>query len=282
MEIGGKYQPVEFQKRFDWYQVNSFLQRMGTAAQELHLGMSDVVHIGGTANFYRAYQVFGNSAVMHFRGTHDMDLVSFNQGIVQRLLDRIINTDMDNSVVQEYQVRRSTSLPDKKVVDVSLGNRGNPGLPLAFSLDLYESESGVVRFNNRILTPDKIILDPPEQLQLPGHRGLVTVPSVRDGFIIKMDVVDFSESGLRPKDALDIFVTMAMCEKLGINFADPVNAVIETSNKISAKNKLSQLQSLVEGTGSILTSKTAYPYKPSRSYLTEAGNIIKVASRMAR
>lgn len=237
--------PVKSQERYEWYRINAFLLELGRAASELGLKAEDAVQIGGTANFYRAYQAFGSMAVPNFRGTHDMDVISFNQGSVQRILNRLNNDK--NSYVVDYTVGRSSSLPDKKSIYVKFGERRDPALSTGFEMDVYESRTGVIKFNHRLMTKDRIILDPPESLELntlnPGKsRGLVGVPSLRDAFIIKMDIVDYSRSGLRSKDRIDVLTTLAVCNALGHDFEGLIEAVKATSNVNSTNAKLDALE----------------------------------------
>lgn len=233
------------QERSEWYQVNSFLLELGQTESELDLNPEDIVHVGGTANFYRCYQAFGPKTVFHFRGTHDMDVVCFNQGSVQRTLDEL--KEKGQSVVADYSVRKSSSLPDKKSIYVKLNNKSNPGLSTGFEIDVYESGSGVIRFNDHLMTRGKIVLDPPEVLELKTNnprktRGLVSVPSLRDAFIIKMDIVDYSRSGLRQKDELDILTTLSICKALGRDFEELLDAVGLTSSPHSFSMKLKALE----------------------------------------
>lgn len=237
--------PLKGQERSEWYQINSFLLELGQTAEELGLSEKDAVQIGGTAIFYRAYQAFGPLAVANFRGTHDMDVISFNQGAMKRILDRL-KSDGSSSVF-DYSVGKSSSLPDKKSMYVNFGLNKNPGSSTGFELDVYESSTGDIRFNQRLMNSKRIILDPPESLSLQTlnpkrSRGLVGVPSLRDAFVIKMDVVDYSKSGLRPKDKHDILTTLAICGKSGYDFETLIDAMCTTSVADSLRPKVSALE----------------------------------------
>ncbi len=241
-EIGYKYH-YESQERMEWYHINAFLQAMGKAATDLELKPEDMVHIGGTANFFRLYQAYGPVAVARFRGTHDMDTIGFTQGKVQQVLERV--KAMPNSPISGFTIGRAVGLPDKKSAYINFAETNDPKLSTGFEMDIYESSTGVIRFNNRMMNKNKIVLDPPESIELPEHRGLVGVPSLRDNFVIKMDIIDYSRSGLRPKDKLDVLVTMGLCDKVGTEFIELIDALRQTSTPESFKEKLTALEGLL-------------------------------------
>lgn len=271
------------QERFEWYQVNKLLLDIGRTGADLHLDPTDIVHIGGTANFYRAYQAFGSMAVANFRGTHDMDLVCFNRGSVQRLMD-VLKTDPE-SQIDSYSIGNSASLVDKRSLYLKLNRESSPGTSTGFEIDVYDSTRNIIRFNQRIFTRDRLILDPPETLDLqtlsPGKdRGLVTVPSLRDAFIIKMDVMDFSRSGLRIKDKIDAFSTLAVCEKLGCDFQSLLDAVVSTSlSKDSAKIKMEALRDLfADPTRDLHRGIFSSPLMPNQEQIDQA--LVKVGKTL--
>lgn len=266
--------PFELQERLEWYHLNALLQSIGQAATEMDLHPEDMVHIGGTANFYRCYQAFGPRAVMLFRGTHDMDIISFNQGKVQQVLDRV--RAMPDSPIVGYTIGKAVGLPDKKSAYVQLATTNNPGISTGFEMDIYESRTGRIKFNNRLVTKDKIILDPPEELSLPKHRGMVAVPSIRDNFLIKMDIVDFSRSGLRPKDQFDILVTLKLCSALKCNFTDLLDALAQTSDQYSLKEKLLTLEKLLSNPKEALGVLPGdYPFLPSVEEINSSLHLVR-------
>lgn len=233
--------------RSEWYQVNSFLLEMAQMAETLKLEPTSLIHLGGTANFYRMYQIAGSQTVTHFRGTHDMDLLSFYPGGIQRTLDALVaEHQMDPKGglhrIKGYSKRKS-HLPDKWSYYLTLGYNDNPGASSGFKIDVYEPSGGSITFNQRELKSDKIVLDPPEELVLKSlsgkTRGLVCVPSLRDYFIFKTDIVDFSKKGFRPKDKFDILTTVYVCQKLGIDFGYLVEGILE-ANKPSGGSAKSQ------------------------------------------
>lgn len=256
-----------FQDRFEWFGVSNFLHSLAMVADSLDLRPEDLIHIGGVSLFYRCYEVFGSSATMSFRGTRDMDVISFRQGSVRQVLDTIVHTP-------RYQVgyyegfRDSFSLPDKKSVTLELHDsvKGKR----KFEVDLYESSSGNIRFNNRVLSEAKVILDPPEKLAIPYYKGLIAVPSLRDAFVIKMDIVDYSKAGLRPKDQLDVLTILRIFQEAGKSIDGLLTAIIQTSEIPSALNKLSTLEQLFLEPRRDLQVSEYYPFIPSLDMLTQA------------
>jgi len=83
-----------------------------------------------------------------------------------------------------------------------------------------------------------------ETLNKHKTRGLVAVPSLRDAFVIKMDIMDFSVSGLRLKDCIDILTMLSVCKALNCDFDALLDAVVKTSPKEPALKKLNALESL--------------------------------------
>lgn len=214
------------QNRFEWYQMRSLLREVGTTVRELGIPPETIVHIGGSAQFHRCCQVFSNLAIPHFRGTHDIDVLCFSRGAMQRVLDFMCTRK--NSLIEGYSFNNSTSLPDKKSLLVDLKKGMDPSLPTKVELDVFEPSNGNgIRYNGRVLHKDRIILDPPEILDLPNGQSAVAVPSLRDYFVFKMDVCDFSQSGLRPKDTHDIFVMLRMVHDLGVDFKTLCYALVE-------------------------------------------------------
>ncbi len=253
------------QNRFEWYQINEFLKEFSQTAQQLALEPKDVVHIGGTANFFRLCEVFGSKAIFRFRGTHDMDIVSFSQGSVRRVLESLSNNP--NGIVEQFMLRRSLGLRDKKSVSIQFKKGMDPALSNLFDMDVYESDSGNVSFNDRILTSEKVILDPVEQVPLPAYRGLVGAPSLRDSFAFKTEILDYSKVGLRPKDEIDIMTSLRIAEEKDIPFSEIIEAIAASSmNRRSFQTKLSSIGRLITKPRPELEKiLNAYPFLPSKS-----------------
>lgn len=282
----------EFDERFQWYQVDKFLLDFARMGTNLAIEPSDVVHLGGTANFYRCYEAFGPQAVQHFRGTHDMDIVSFQPGVVNRILDGLVdsykkeqgrlgsNSKVRISRVNSYSSRPSLSLPDKKSFYVALDYQDSPGIASGFEIDVYESSADEIRFNNRKLTRDKIIFDPPQTLRLATlaqgkDRGAVSVPSLRDYLITKTDIVDFSLSGLRIKDQFDILTLLKICGVQGVDFNHLVTSLIKANLISSVIPKLQALAKLFEDPYSKLQNVPAdYPFFPDKEQIRYARTVV--------
>lgn len=278
-----------FDERLEWYQVNNFLIELARASKLLKLGATDIVHLGGTASFYRTYQAFGPRTVMHYRGTHDMDVISFKPGALQQTLDFLVSQhNQENSRLgieeqhttdlrkgrprlhrtQAYSTRNSLSLPDKKSVYLTLDYADNPGISSGFELDVYESAANQIRFNNRIFTKDRIVLDRPETLELKtlssNDRGLVSIPSMRDYLIIKTDIIDFSRRGLRTKDKFDILATLQVCQELGVDFENLLGGIVLANPQKDAQKRLQELEKLLRNPFQNLGQiPSDYPFLPS-------------------
>lgn len=257
-----------FQERHQWYQISHFLHKLAVVAEELKLRPEDIVHIGGTANYYRCYETFGPAAAMHFRGTRDMDLISFRQGAIQNVIERIAS--LPNSPINNFEIQRAYGLPNKKSITLLFNKDNDPGNLKELEIDVYESAFGVIRFNKRIMTEKEIILDPPEKLDLPGYKGLVAVPSLRDAFIIKMDIVDTSRAGLRLKDQFDILVTLKLCNERGVKLDTPLEAVSATSPYGSVIEKMSALEELFNKPSVMANLPYDYPLLPSAYEIIQA------------
>lgn len=256
-----------FQNRFEWYQVYNFINKVSHTSWELSLRPEDIIHLGGTALFYRCYELFGPAAVTHFRGTRDMDLLSFRQGVVQQVIERMIG--LPNSSIGGYSERTSYGLPNKKSLTLEFSRDKGLGGIRELEVDLYESGDGI-RFNDRIMLPSKLILDPPERLSAVGTTTMVSVPSLRDAFVIKMDIVDYSRSGLRPKDRLDILTALEYCLQTGKNFDDLLWAMVTNSSRDSSLKKLLSLEELFINPNKDLKIPDGYLCTPDARVLTQA------------
>jgi len=264
--------PFNPQERRDWYRVNSLLGEIEDTAQELGIKPEEMIHIGGTSIFYHAYHAFGSKALPNFRGTHDMDIITFTKGAMQRVLDRLV--EESDSHVREYHTSYS-HLPDKRTVHITLKDPTNPGGMSIIDIDYWEFTSGAIAFNDRRMKKTRIVLDPPEKLELPTlnphkKRGLVVVPSLRDSFIIKMDVVDYSRLGLRAKDRIDVLTMFSTCCALGYDLDYLFDALVKTSGRESAYMKLTELEKVfVKPDGEIETMGSTNPLLPTEEQITQ-------------
>lgn len=302
-ESGRKESGFKLEERPVWYQVNHFLLELAQSQSALHINPAEMVHLGGTGNFYRLYQIYGSRAVMHFRGTHDMDIINFRPGNIQRVVEKMVRDYEDETGRDRDEMgrprpkprlhrvsgfgerRESTSLPDKFSTYVTLDYRDNPGIAKRYSgfeIDIYETNTGRIKFNDRVFTQDKVILDPPEVLHImsPGGKGRegVAVTSLRDYFIIKMDIVDLSRQGLRTKDILDVLTLVKICDDSGKSFEGLLEDLVspEVNSVHSAKKKIGQLSQVFEFPWLNLSEVPEdYPFMPSRSRVLDLLRLIR-------
>ncbi|OGD89773.1 hypothetical protein A2W45_02740 [Candidatus Curtissbacteria bacterium RIFCSPHIGHO2_12_41_11] len=261
------------QERHAWYRVNAFLSELGGVESELQMQPNDLVHIGGAAIFYHSYKALGPLAVPNFRGTHDLDIISFRRGSLQRALEQLAGDP--RSMLRDFEIS-SSHIPDKRTVHLRFKkNRGSNSLS-ALDIDFFESHRDQVNLNDRRVSKNRIVLDPPEQLELPTFnpqrdRGLVGVPSLRDTFIIKMDIVDFSKLGLRSKDRIDVLTIFALCKALGHDYDYLLNAMSQVSSFRSTMAKLKELERLFSDNReeTEIMGKTN-PLLPSKEQIGEA------------
>lgn len=254
--------------RFKWYEVNRFLRQLSTVSEELHLEPKDLVHIGGTSVFYRLLQVFGPRTVFHFRGTKDMDLISFRQGTIQQVIERMAN--LPDAPITNYHIQRAYGLPNKKSIFLQFTDSNNIRTPEQFKIDVYETPFGTIRFNNRLMAADKIVMDPPEKLELPTSSSSATIPTLRDAFIIKTDIIDSSESGFRPKDRLDILTNLTICAETGVDFRNLLEALSATNSPDSALAKLAHLEDLFTTPTEQIGLPVDYPFIPNFKQINQA------------
>ena len=270
--------PFRQQERHAWYRVNSFLSELGRVESELQMQPNDLVHIGGAAIFYHSYKALGPLAVPNFRGTHDLDIISFRRGSLQRALEKLAADP--RSTLRDFETS-SSHLPDKKTVHLRFKkNRGSNSLS-ALDIDYFESHRDQVILNDRRVSKDRIVLDPPEQLELPTlspqiDKGLISVPSLRDSFIIKMDIVDFSKRGLRSKDRIDVLTIFALCKSLGHDCNYLLDAMSKVSSLDNTIAKLEELEGLFsDPRQEIEIMGKTNPLLPSIGQITESLQAVK-------
>src|SRR3990167_1936442 len=266
------------QERHAWYRVNAFLSELGGVESELQMQPNDLVHIGGAAIFYHSYKALGPLAVPNFRGTHDLDIISFRRGSLQRALEKLAADP--RSTLRDFETS-SSHIPDKKTVHLRFKkNRGSNSLS-ALDIDYFESHRDQVILNDRRVSKDRIVLDPPEQLELPTlspqiDKGLISVPSLRDSFIIKMDIVDFSKRGLRSKDRIDVLTIFALCKSLGHDCNYLLDAMSKVSSLDNTIAKLEELEDLFsDPRQEIEIMGKTNPLLPSIGQITESLQAVK-------
>lgn len=240
---------VESKTRLPWFRIDRFLTEMGEVAQEAGLEDTDLVHMGGNGVYNWMLYILGEEATTHFRGTYDVDLVTFNPGRVNYLLDLM----QDRGNIQSWKKHPAYGFLDKDCYTVNWEVSNGSGTPESLVLDVYapRSTEGEIHFNDRTLRPGELILDPPVRLwELEKDRGMVVVPSLRDLFLLKMDIVLSSRSGLREKDETDVIMLVAMTEKTGVGFEDLLRSLV-TDDGIKGyrfedtQQRLQELRSLI-------------------------------------
>lgn len=149
---------TERTERLPWYQVGDFLDNMAKAQEEL--GVYQIINIGGNAVYYWLLSTMGPSTITNFRGTEDLDMVSFSQGKFRNVLGMM----QDKDYIKGWNRRPSYGFTDKQTYEIGLNELNGAGLPSKLKVDMYSAKFGKVHFNGRILRPDRIILEPPVQL----------------------------------------------------------------------------------------------------------------------
>lgn len=231
VELGNEVKhPFSVQSRFSWYWFSGFLSSLNETAYSLGLKSPSMVHIGGTALYGHCVDTFGSCATVHFRGTHDIDFLCFQPGSVETALRAM--TNKPDTRISHFEYSESNSLANKKSYTIFLNPCFDPGAPKQVTVDILEPEErthGAIRINGRLLTPNKIIYDEPEEFKIKKGKEILVAPSLRDLFLLKMDVamVDYSIKGLRPKDICDILVMTKICEVKSIDYDHLVDSLFQ-------------------------------------------------------
>ncbi len=239
------------QPRMDWWKMCDFVFKLGKTSQ--NEGSNDLMHIGGIAVFLRGLLAFGNQAVSHFRGTEDMDLVSFRPGALEDAL-----TEMKaKKEILGWRKQTSRQFPDKESVVVDMPKGNDPAGLSQIPIDLYQSHkphSTAVRFNERTFQSDQVISDLPEVVPGLVKFGQFVTPSVRDLFRLKLEPVDTTNAQkLREKDKMDVlWLASSMLSKKGgeNEFHDTLVHVqldsVQNRGKKSARMKFDQLEEIYD------------------------------------
>lgn len=236
-------------ERLSWYQVGDFLGNMAKAQAEL--GVYQIINIGGNAVYYWLLSTMGPSAITNFRGTEDLDMISFSQGKFRNVLGIM----QDNGCIKGWSRRPSFGFTDKQTYEIGLNELNGAGLPGKLKVDMYSAKFGNVHFNGRILKLDRIILEPPVQLT-ENIEGVVMVPSLLDLFLFKTDVILGSNSGLRDKDMADVLAILFMGSQTGNGIDKFVGSMVDSDNITGlsvedTRKKLVELQRLFKYAASV-------------------------------
>lgn len=213
-----------FEPMREWPQMANVISYLDYGRETSGLEPMDMVHIGGTALWYRLKAAFGSE--VQFRGTHDVDVITWIPGHAQRICQAVVSLTNDY-FTGAYELNKSSSIADKLVAIIHTTPSILAGQKNEIPLDMYFSDNPAktVAFNNRRFTqidPEtklpKIVIDTPEIILTQyDYANQVAVPSLRDHIILKLDILDSSRSGLREKDIYDIFAIIKLLEYQGVD-----------------------------------------------------------------
>lgn len=204
-------------ERLSWYGINQFICSLGKTSQESGGEWNQIVNLGGNSVFCWMLYCFGDRAVTHFRGTDDIDLLANRIGT----FDYLLQIMKDKKLVTKWEQYPSRGIDDKCTFEVETPGKFSRGQTI--TVDLYQSDRGVVRFNNRKISCNQVVQDSPVVL------GCHVVPSLRDIFFLKMDVVNDSDIGLRIKDQDDVLAIYVMANHTQQDFLSFVNEMVQDS-----------------------------------------------------
>ncbi len=198
-----------FYPRMEWNLIYQTALDIKLTGEKAGIEPRQLVFIGGLSCAFHLRNAFGGYKVVQWRGTNDVDLIVFGSGGPQRLMDAVKSSSQFGGCKNQI-----SHLPDKWSCQLST-QRGKgffSDQERTVEVDLFgQVQSGVVHLNSRNLEPDKLIYDPPEELEI-GNRVKVMAPSLRDTVILKMDILQDAKS-LREKDHYDILGCLAVAEK---------------------------------------------------------------------
>ena len=240
---------TERTERLPWYQIGNFLDNMAKAQGDL--GIYEIMNIGGNAVYYWLVSTMGQNAITNFRGTEDLDMVSFSQGRFRNVLGIM----QDRGCIKGWNKRPSSSFTDKQTYEIGLNKLNGAGLPINLKVDMYSAKFGDVHFNGRTLKSDKIILDPPVRLT-DNIEGIVIVPSLLDLFLFKTDIILGSNSGLRDKDMEDVLAILFMGSQAGDGIDKFIRSMVDNDTVTGlsiedTRRKLIELQELFKYAASV-------------------------------
>ena len=224
-------------ERMSWYGISEFICNLGKVSQGSGGEWNQIVNLGGNSVYCWMLYCFGSNAVTHFRGTDDIDLLAIKIGT----FDYLLQIMKDQKLVTKWEQYPSQGIDDKCTYEVMTPGKLSRGQTIV--VDLYQSERGIVRFNNRKITCDKVIKDPPVVL------GCHVAPSLRDIFLLKMDIVNDSRSGLRTKDQDDVLAIHIMANSTKVDFLVFVYEMVDDSfvrgeSILQVKERLANLKTL--------------------------------------
>jgi hypothetical protein len=236
------------------FRTIEFVETLRHTIEKLQISAEKVVHIGGTGLFYLIANKYGiGIAKNYFRGTHDLDIMFLNPSDYKNFLSFLGNNP--NKFLDSVEPENYSHLESKSKIGMKL-KRGNFDFfpkkdgsfkniyePDNFEIDVYypDRNGGFVKFNKWLIGIDgKFILDEPQTFS-PDGKAKVSTPSLVDSFILKTDIISFSESGLRSKDKVDLLLIISMMEE-----KDIIRAVDFMTKSADSHKKLDELFNVLD------------------------------------
>jgi len=205
-----------YKERFSWYFTTKFLDGFNDTLNELEPDYNSFVYVGGSSFFYRCFLEYGKEGALAFRGLDSADMVSFSPWVIYTALS-VMHTS-EKGFLYDFSVQNSAVSLDRLIIPLYLGGGGvlEPNFILKIYTNSYDRDK--VFLYDRALTRFRCILDPYEKLALSTNM-FVLVPSLRDMFILKMDMIDESRSKLRVSDEVDILTLVELAYRQGTDFS---------------------------------------------------------------
>lgn len=210
------------QPRMEWYLVGRAASGLIRAGERSGINPKDLIYIGGFATYLHLRSVVGDMAVTHWRGTKDVDLMVFERGGGKRLIKGIERRGNYGDAEIKY---KQSHFVDKDSFEVVFPTQGYLKEEAAkVDLDVYspQKDSRYIHMNERQLArfPEPFLSSKVETYVIKdqGHPVEVSVPSIADCMILKLDVVNYSKNNnLRDKDKSDLLTLLYVAEAKGMD-----------------------------------------------------------------
>lgn len=268
----------------EWYMVHDTAVNLVRSAEQGGIEPQHLVFIGGFAAYFHLRSVLGRQTMFKWRGTHDLDTVIFKKDGAARL----IGAARQIGAFKEVTYKKS-HLPDKASSTVmTLKGRGYLSPEKRHvEVDLYilNPRTGTVQINNRHLRPHPAQFITEQVQTLPireedKRKGLpelrVTVPSLVDTIILKLDIIQYSP-GFRDKDDSDVLGLLRVAELKGVEARDVLREALSRIEPmdfwIKTRDELSRLIGSAQRKASLVRQEAALV--PSLRYLTALNEALK-------
>lgn len=273
------------QPRMEWYLVHDTATNLVKSAEQGNIKPQHLVFIGGFAAYFHLREALGRQTMFKWRGTHDLDIVIFEKNGAAKL----VGAARQIGAFEEVTYEESLSLPDKYSSAVmTLKGRGYLSPEKRHvEVDLYtlNPRTGTVQINNRHLRPHPAQFITEQVQMLPireedKRKGLpelrVTVPSLVDTIILKLDIIQYSP-GFRDKDASDILGLLRVAELKGVEARDVLNKTLSRVEPmefwVKTRDELTRLIGSAQRKASLVRQEAALV--PSLRYLTALNEALK-------